>query len=132
MPKRKSKTAVQAQADRQTLSDKVDKLTVFMENLMENVLPKIMSRPGRAVAEDDNSSHAQHDGDERGSQATDTEQPQEVAGPESADSSAADRAERGSEASSVHSDITNEELPPTDIFLSPKQKKIIQQLVDSG
>ncbi len=128
MPKRKSKTTVQAQ----NIHDKVDKLAAAITNLYDNVLPKLMSRAGRAAAEEDASS--QHDEDDR-SQVTDTERPLEVVGPDGADASAADRDEVGSEASS---EITTEEPappqkpPPSDNFFSPKQKKIIQKLVESG
>ena len=68
MPKRKSKTTAQAQ----NAHDKVDKLAAAITNLYDNVLPKLMSRAGRAAAEEDASS--QHDEDDR-SQVTDTERP---------------------------------------------------------
>ena len=96
----------------------MNKLTAAIENLYDNVLPKLMPRAGRAAAEEDASS--QHDEDDR-SQVTDTERPLEVVGPDGADASAADRDEGGSEASS---EITTEEPappqkpPPSDIFFA--------------
>ena len=95
-------------------------------NLYDNALPKLMQRAGRAAAEEDASS--QHDEDDR-SQVTDTERPLEVAGPDGADASAADRDEGGSEASS---EITTEEPappqkpPPSDNFFRPSRRRLFK------